>query len=105
MPKPKDYDTDMKPFYDFQRAKEYHKKFIWKLIPKEHWEMREKLYELVIDIMLDDYQVPNDFHCGDEIPDYQPLQTKWAWNCLNYRVSSVNRPFIFMRKKDNDLLN
>ena len=105
MPKPKDYDTDMKPFYDFQRAKEYHKKFIWKLISKEHWEMREKLYELVIDNMLDDYQVPNDFHCGDEIPECQPPQTKWAWNCLNYRVSSVNRPFILIRRKDNALLN
>ena len=25
MPKPKDYDTDMKPYWDYQRAKEYHK--------------------------------------------------------------------------------
>jgi len=36
MPKPKDYDTDMKPYWDYQRAREYHKKFIWKLIPEEH---------------------------------------------------------------------
>ena len=106
MPKPKDYDTDMKPYWDFQRSKEYHKKFIWKLIPEEHQVLRNGLYQMVVDEgMIEDYKVPDDFHCGDDIPNKQPPQNKWAWNCLNYRISSVNRPFIFMRKKDNALLN
>jgi len=105
MPKPKDYDTDMKPYWDYQRAKEYHKKFICELIPEEHQRMRDGLYQMVVDGMMDDYKVPDDFHCGDELPKTQPSQTKWAWNCLNYKVSSVNRPFIFMRRKDNALLN
>ena len=106
MPKPKDYDTDMKPFWDFQRSKEYHKKFIWKLIPEEHQVLRNGLYQMVVDEgMIEDYKVPDDFHCGDDIPNKQPPQTKWAWNCLNYRVSSVNRPFILIRRKDNALLN
>ena len=67
--------------------------------------MRDGLYQMVVDGMMDDYKVPDDFHCGDELPKTQPSQTKWAWNCLNYKVSSVNRPFIFMRRKDNALLN
>ena len=105
MPKPKDYDTDMKPYWDCQRAKEYHKKFISKLIPEEHQGIRDRLYDMVIDTMIDDYQIPDDFHCGDELPVIQPPQDSWAWNCLNYKVSSVDRPFIFMRRKDDALLN
>ncbi len=105
MPRPKDYE-ELKPYWDFQRAKEYHKKFIWKLIPKEHQGLRMELYDMVIKTnMLDDYDIPNDFHVGDELPEYQPTQIKWAWNCFNYRVNSVNRPFIFIRRKDNALLN
>ena len=105
MPKPKDYE-ELKPYWDFQRKKEYHKKFIWKLVPKEQQEMREVMYNMVIKVgMLEDYEIPNDFHVGDDLPDCQPPQSEWAWNCLNYRVSSVNRPFIFIRrKKDNALL-
>tara|TARA_R110000751_G_scaffold297686_1_gene407341 strand:+ start:512 stop:838 length:327 start_codon:yes stop_codon:yes gene_type:complete len=97
MPKPKDYDTDMKPYWDYQRAKEYHKKFIWKLIPEEHQGMREELYNMVIKVgMIDDYEIPDDFHVGDELPVSQPPQDSWAWNCMNYRVSKVARPFILM---------
>jgi hypothetical protein len=96
MPKPKDYDTDMKPYWDYKRAKEYHKKFIWKLIPEEHQDIRDNLYDIVIDRMIDDYKIPNDFHCGDALPVIQPSQDSWAWNCMNYRVSKVHRPFILM---------
>ena len=105
MTKPKDY-KELKPYWDFQRKKEYHKKFIWKLVPKEKQELREGLYDMVIKTgMLDDYEIPNDFHVGDELPECQPPQIKWAWNCLNYRVNSVHRPFIIMRRKNNALLN
>ena len=100
--KHKDYDTDMNPYYDFQRKKDYHKKFIWKLISEEHQELRERLYQMVIEDMIDDYHVPNDYFVGDELPQTQPPQTLWAWNCLIYRVSSVQRPFILMRKKANE---
>ena len=103
MPKPKDYDTDMKPYWDYQRAREYHKKFIWKLISEEHQGMREELYNMVIEVgMIDEYEIPNDFHVGDNLPNCQPPQIKWAWNCLNYRINSVNRPFIIMKKKDKE---
>ena len=103
MPKPKDYDTDMKPYWDYQRAKEYHKKFIWKLISEENQGMREELYNMVIEVgMIDEYEIPDDFHMGDDLPNCQPPQIKWAWNCLNYRINSVNRPFIFMKKKDKE---
>ena len=101
MPKPKDYDTDMKPYWDFQRTKEYHKKFIWKLIPKEHERSREELYNMLIESsMINDYKIPDDFHVGDELPECQPRQIKWAWNCFNYKVDAVNRPFILMRRKN-----
>jgi hypothetical protein len=100
MPKPKDYDTDMKPYWDYQRAKEYHKKFISKLIPEEHQGIRDRLYDMVIDTMIDDYQIPDDFHCGDDLPVIQPPQDSWAWNCLNYRVSKVARPFILITSKN-----
>jgi len=75
-------------------------------VPKKQQEMREVMYDMVIKVgMLEDYEIPNDFHVGDDLPDCQPPQSEWAWNCLNYRVSSVNRPFIFIRrKKDNALL-
>jgi len=95
MTKPKDYEK-LKPYWDYQRKKEYHKKFIWKLIPKEHQGMREGLYKMVIDKMIDDYKIPDDFHCGDDLPVIQLQQNSWAWNCLNYRVSKVQRPFILI---------
>ena len=50
--------------------------------------------------MIDEYEIPNDFHVGDELPECQPRQIKWAWNCFNYKVDAVNRPFIFMRRKN-----
>ena len=103
MPKPKDYDTDMKPYWDFQRKKEYHKKFIWKLVSEDNQRLREELYDMVIEVgMIDEYEIPDDFHVGDDLPDCQPPQIKWAWNCMNYRINSVNRPFILMKKKDKE---
>ena len=100
MPKPKDYE-ELKPYWDFQRKKEYHKKFIWKLIPKEHQEIREGLYNMIIKKgMIDDYAIPDGFHVGDDLPGSQPPQIKWAWNCMNYRVSKISRPFILITSKD-----
>ena len=100
MPKPKDYE-ELKPYWDYQRAKEYHKKFIWKLIPKEHQEIREGLYNMIIKKgMIDDYAIPDGFHVGDDLPGSQPSQIKWAWNCMNYRVPKVQRPFIFITNKN-----
>jgi hypothetical protein len=101
MPRPKDY-LDLKEYYDFQRKKDYHRKFIDKLI--ESPTLREQIYELVIkSSMFKNYQVPKNYFVGDELPQMQPPQIKWAWNCLNYRVHSVQRPFIFMKKQANGI--
>ena len=98
MPRPKDY-KELKSFYDFQRKKDYHRKFINTLT--DDWEFQEKLYDFVIDTMIDDYEVPKNYFVDDELPQIQPPQTVWAWNCLNYKVQSVRRPFIFIRRKDH----
>ena len=91
----------MKEYYDFQSKKDYHRKFINKLVDSP--TLQKEIYELIIKSgMLEDYQVPDNYFTGDELPQIQPPQIKWAWNCLNYRVKTVNRPFIFMKKHTNE---
>ena len=77
------------------------RKFINKLVDSP--TLQKEIYELIIKSgMLEDYQVPDNYFTGDELPQIQPPQIKWAWNCLNYRVKTVNRPFIFMKKHTNE---